>query len=48
MGDLPDGQYLVFPEEAGYSFDAVSWHWVYLAQESGQSFDWTSTAIPAP
>jgi hypothetical protein len=44
IGDLPDGQYLVLPEEDGYIFDAVNviWHWVYLAQQSGQSYDFTA------
>jgi hypothetical protein len=43
-GDIVNGQYQILPEEDGYSFDAVSWHWVYIPQGPGQSFDWTSTA----
>ena len=42
VGALPEGQYQVFPEEEGYIFDAANWHWVYLAQEPGQPFDFTS------
>ena len=42
VGALPEGQYQVFPEEEGYIFHATNWHWVYLAQEPGQPFDFTS------
>jgi hypothetical protein len=44
IGDLPDGQYQVLPQEDGYSFGSAKWHWVYIEQEPGQAFDWTSTA----
>jgi hypothetical protein len=42
IGDLVDGQYLVLPQEAGYSFGLVS-VWAYIPNGPGHSYDFTST-----
>jgi hypothetical protein len=43
IGDLVNGQYLVFPQEPGYRFTPVS-VWTDIPNGQGQSYDFTATA----
>jgi hypothetical protein len=42
IGDLVNGQYLVFPKAAGYSFAPVS-VWADISNGPSQSYDFTAT-----
>jgi hypothetical protein len=42
IGDLADGQYLVLPQDVGYSFAPVR-NWVDIPNGPGQSYDFTVT-----
>ena len=45
IGNLPNGRYLVVPEDAGYSFDPEG-SWVDIPQAEIQPYDFTATELP--